>query len=291
MNFTHFINVTKKVYQLACNRQTGNNIEAIQQLENYMYQLTFDEIKFIQTIMYLGRDTTDEERLKYSNKELFESQKRYLERKSWSKRELEADHIIAKTPLDEYLQKGLEIVNNLDIQLSFDNNNLNIENEQIYVKNQKESNFMSQYYKIEVVDARIVNSYLEKGWVLIDTTRELSSYGEISISYHMGYPINSYIADLKGIIDKYEELGLFEELKKRLCEKEGLDPRGLREESFYFGDRPKNEVVNFLNHYVNLLKNEKGGNYIYVDPSSEKKEEPNLKETVAVTVDEDDLPF
>lgn len=57
-----------------------------------MYQLTFDEIKFIQTVMHLGRDTTDEERLKYSNKELFESQKRYLERKFWSKRELEADH-------------------------------------------------------------------------------------------------------------------------------------------------------------------------------------------------------
>lgn len=70
------------MYQLACNRQTSNSVEAIQQLENYMYQLTFDEIKFIQTIMYLGRDTKDEERLKYSNRELFESQKRYLERKS-----------------------------------------------------------------------------------------------------------------------------------------------------------------------------------------------------------------
>ncbi|OXS76398.1 hypothetical protein B1B04_05340 [Lysinibacillus sp. KCTC 33748] len=289
MNYSHFINVTKKVYQLACNRQTSNSVEAIQQLENYMYQLTFDEIKFIQTIMYLGRDTTDEERLKYSNRELFESQKRYLERKSWSKRELEADHIIAKTPLDEYLQKGLEIVKNLDTQLSCDNNNLNIENEQTHVKNQKEANFMSQYYKIEVVSARFVNSYLEKGWVLIDTTRELSSYGEISVSYHMGYPINSYIADLKGIIDKYEELELFEELKKRLCEKEGLDPQGLREESFYLGNHPKNETVNFLNNYVNVLKN-KNGNYIYVDPSSEKKEESNIKET-AVTVDEDDLPF
>lgn len=290
MNYSHFINVTKKVYQLACNRQTSNSVEAIQQLENYMYQLTFDEIKFIQTIMYLGRDTTDEERLKYSNRELFESQKRYLERKSWSKRELEADHIIAKTPLDEYLQKGLEIVKNLDTQLSCDNNNLNIENEQTHVKNQKEANFMSQYYKIEVVSARFVNSYLEKGWVLIDITRELSSYGEISVSYHMGYPINSYIADLKGIIDKYEELELFEELKKRLCEKEGLDPQGLREESFYLGNHPKNETVNFLNNYVNVLKN-KNGNYIYVDPSSEKKEESYIKETASVTVDEDDLPF
>ncbi|MDM5229912.1 DUF3775 domain-containing protein [Lysinibacillus pakistanensis] len=290
MNYSHFINVTKKVYQLACNRQTSNSVEAIQQLENYMYQLTFDEIKFIQTIMYLGRDTKDEERLKYSNRELFESQKRYLERKSWSKRELEADHIIAKTPLDEYLQKGLEIVKNLDTQLSCDNNNLNIENEQIHVNNQKEANYMSQYYKIEVVGARFVNSYLEKGWVLIDTTRELSSYGEISVSYHMGYPINSYIADLKGIIDKYEELELFEELKKRLCEKEGLDPQGLREESFYLGNHPKNETVNFLNNYVNVLKN-KNGNYIYVDPSSEKKEESNIKETASVTVDEDDLPF
>ncbi|MGE7950853.1 hypothetical protein [Lysinibacillus xylanilyticus] len=289
MNFVHFINVTKTVYQLAFNRRTSNSVEASRELEKYVDQLSFDEIKFIQIIMYLGRETTDEDRLKYSNRELFESQKRYLERKSWSKRELEADHIIAKKPLDKYLQKGLEIVNNLDIQLSCDNN-LNIENEQINVKKQKESIFMSQYYKIEVVGARFVNSYLEEGWVLIDTTRELSSYGEISVSYHMGYPINSYISDLKRIIDKYEELDLFEELKKRLCEKEGLDPQGLREGSFYLGESPKNEAVNFLNHYVNVLKNKKG-NFIYDDPANKKKEELKIKATASVTVDEDDLPF
>ncbi|MFB2517506.1 hypothetical protein [Lysinibacillus sp. OTC-L20] len=287
MNFAHFINVTKTVYQLACNRRTSRSIEASNELEKYVNQLSFDEIKFIQIIMYLGRETTDEDRLKYSNKELFESQQRYLEKKSWSIRELEADHIVAKMPLDEYLEKGLGIAWNLNIHLD---SYIYLDTKKDKVKNEEGTIFMSKYCRIQKMDANFVDSYLAKGWELIDTTKELSSFGETTITYHMGYPTNSYIADLKGIIGKYEELGLFEELKKRLCEKEGIDIQGLREETFYLGNHPKNEAVNFLNHYVNVLKNEKG-NYIYDDPANKKKEESKIKETAPVTVNEDDLPF
>lgn len=287
MNFAHFINVTKTVYQLACNRRISRSIEASRELERYVNQLSFDEIKFVQIIMYLGRETTDEDRLKYSNRELFESQQRYLEKKSWSIRELEADHIVAKMPLDEYLEKGLGIARNLNIQL--DNYN-DLDTKKDDVKKEEGTISMSKYCRIQTMDANFVDSYLEKGWELIDTTKELSSFGETTITYHMGYPTNSYIADLKGIIGKYEELGLFEELKKRLCEKEGINIQGLREESFYLGNHPKNEAVNFLNHYVNVIKNEKG-NYIYDDPANKKKEESKIKETAPVTVNEDDLPF
>ncbi|WNN77022.1 DUF3775 domain-containing protein [Lysinibacillus capsici] len=287
MNFAHFINVTKTVYQLACNRRTSRSIEASRELERYVNQLSFDEIKFIQIIMYLGRETTDEDRLKYSNKELFESQQRYLEKKSWSIRELEADHIVAKMPLDEYLEKGLGIAGSLNIQLDYYND---LDTKKDNLKVEEGAVFMSKYSRIQKMDANFVDSYLAKGWELIDTTKELSSYGETTITYHMGYPTNSYIADLKGIIQKYEQLGLFEELKKRLCEKEGLDPQGLREESFYLGNPPKSEAVNFLNHYVNVINNEKG-NYIYDDPANKKKEESKIKETAPVTVNEDNLPF
>ena len=287
MNFAHFINVTKTVYQLACIRRTSRSIEASRELERYVNQLSFDEIKFIQIIMYLGRETTDEDRLKYSNKELFESQQRYLEKKSWSIRELEADHIVAKMPLDEYLEKGLGIAGSLNIQLDYYND---LDTKKDNLKVEEGAVFMSKYSRIQKMDANFVDSYLAKGWELIDTTKELSSYGETTITYHMGYPTNSYIADLKGIIQKYEQLGLFEELKKRLCEKEGLDPQGLREESFYLGNPPKSEAVNFLNHYVNVINNEKG-NYIYDDPANKKKEESKIKETAPVTVNEDNLPF
>ncbi|WP_107950274.1 DUF3775 domain-containing protein [Lysinibacillus parviboronicapiens] len=287
MNFAHFINVTKTVYQLACNRRTCRSIEASRELEKYVNQLSFDEIKFIQIIMYLGRETTDEDRLKYTNRELFESQQRYLEKKSWSIRELEADHIVAKMPLDEYLEKGLGIAGNLNIQLDSYND---LDTKKDNVKKEEGTIFMSRYSRIQTMDANFVDSYLAKGWELIDTTKELSSFGETTITYHMGYPINSYIADLKGIIEKYEELGLFEELKKRLCEKEGIKIQGLREESFYLGNHPKNETVNFLNHYVNVLKN-KEGNYIYEAPVKKKKEESKINENVPVIVDKDSLPF
>ncbi len=287
MNFTHFINVTKTVYQLAYNRRTSRSIEASRELEKYVNQLSFDEIKFIQIIMYLGRETTDEDRLKYSNRELFESQQRYLEKKSWSIKELEADHIVAKMPLDEYLEKGLGIARNLNIQL-INYNDLSTKKDE--VKKEEGTISMAKYCRIQKMDANFVDSYLSKGWELIDTTKELSSFGETTITYHLGYPINSYIDDLKGIIKKYEELGLFEELKKRLCEKEGINIKGLREESFYLGNPPKSEAVNFLNHYVNVIKNEKG-NYIYDDPAIKKKEESKIKETVLVIEDEDSLPF
>ncbi|MGA6580829.1 hypothetical protein, partial [Providencia sp. NPDC089923] len=100
MDFAHCIEVTKTVYQLAYNRRINKSREASDELDRYVGQLTFDEIKFIQVIMYLGRETTEKDQLKYSNRELFENQKRYLEKKAWSKRELEADHIVAKMPLD-----------------------------------------------------------------------------------------------------------------------------------------------------------------------------------------------
>lgn len=281
MKFTHYINVTKTVHQLACNRKASNSFEASRTLAEYVDQLTFDEIKFIQIIMYLGRETTEEERLKYSNKELFESQKRYLERKSWNTKELEADHIVDKRPLDEYLEKGLKIAENLNILLDY-NNDLN--NKKVSVKNNEGDIYMSKYCRIKKMDAGFANSYLAKGWELIDTTKEFSNFGETSIKYHMGYPINSYIADLKEIIGKYEELGLFEELKKRLCEKEVLDPQGLREEPFYVDNSSKNETVNFLNHYVNVLKGEEG-KYSYSAPSSVKTVVSNLNDN------EEDLPF
>ena len=60
--------------------------------------------------MYLGRDTTDEEQINYSAKELFESQSDYLDRIGWTTKEGEADQISGKLHLDEYLERGLKII-------------------------------------------------------------------------------------------------------------------------------------------------------------------------------------
>lgn len=60
--------------------------------------------------MHLGRDTTDKERREYPAIKLFESQYKTLIRAGLNNKELGADQLFGKMPLDEYLEKGLEII-------------------------------------------------------------------------------------------------------------------------------------------------------------------------------------
>lgn len=119
------INSVKKVQELSEKRrlhyeyyegsgsiiQSVGFVDAEQKLKEYMSKLTFDDIKFLQVIMYLGRDTSEEEQLKYSARELFNSQCEYLDRVGWTTKEGETAQIFGKMPLDEYLEKGLSIIN------------------------------------------------------------------------------------------------------------------------------------------------------------------------------------
>lgn len=87
--------------------QTADHIKAERDLIELLENLSFDEIKFVQTIMYLGRDTTEEELEKHSGVELLAMTYKHL---NWDSKEIETDQIISKLPLDEYLKKGLEIL-------------------------------------------------------------------------------------------------------------------------------------------------------------------------------------
>lgn len=118
---SEYIEIVKKVIAVAYKRrvsyisseggslgevpQTPEHIQSEKDLIELLESLSFDEIKFIQTIMYLGRDTTEDELENYSGLELFDMTYKFL---NWDTQKIETDKIIEKSPLDEYLQKGLE---------------------------------------------------------------------------------------------------------------------------------------------------------------------------------------
>ncbi|PIC82093.1 DUF3775 domain-containing protein [Sporosarcina sp. P1] len=117
------INKIKKVMELSYIRrslyQNQEGLESViqsdaynkaeERLTDYMDELSFEDIKFIQAIMYLGRDTSLEEKAKQSATELLKSQLEYLGRNGWTTKEGETDHVQSKMPLDEYLKEGLSI--------------------------------------------------------------------------------------------------------------------------------------------------------------------------------------
>lgn len=90
--------------------QTKEHNKVALELDLYLNTLTLEEIQFLQALMHLGRDTTDKERREYPAIKLFESQYKTLIRAGLNNKELGADQLFGKMPLDEYLEKGLEII-------------------------------------------------------------------------------------------------------------------------------------------------------------------------------------
>ena len=91
----------------------GQKIEAAEKaLSNYLFSLSFDDVKMIQTVMYLGRDQD------YNNSltavEIYNDFLGDLDRHGWESKETETNQILEKGPLARYLKSGLKI---LDVQI------------------------------------------------------------------------------------------------------------------------------------------------------------------------------
>ena len=78
-------------------------------IENYLKSLTFDEIKSLQSIMYLGRDK-DYDRNQLPQ-QIYNSQYDYFDKTlGWNTKELEIDQMVGKLPLDLYLTSAKTIL-------------------------------------------------------------------------------------------------------------------------------------------------------------------------------------
>lgn len=78
-------------------------------LEPYLQNLTFDEVKSLQVIMYLGRDEDYNPTL--SSQGIYDSQFEYFDKTlGWNTQELEINQIMEKLPLADYLLNGKKIL-------------------------------------------------------------------------------------------------------------------------------------------------------------------------------------
>ncbi|WP_185903585.1 DUF3775 domain-containing protein [Lysinibacillus sphaericus] len=78
---------------------------------DYLMSLTFDDVKFIQTVMYIGRDESFDEDI--SAEQLYDEKFNSL---SWQSQEIESNMIIEKMPLADYLRRGIELIKSKQFQ-------------------------------------------------------------------------------------------------------------------------------------------------------------------------------
>jgi hypothetical protein len=77
-------------------------------LEQYMTNLSFDDVKMLQTVMYLGRDRDYDQSL--SSHAIYSDYLQYLGINGWNSKEIEINQMTEKVPLADYLRNGLEIL-------------------------------------------------------------------------------------------------------------------------------------------------------------------------------------
>lgn len=133
--FNHLRNVFKDILELADERETrykerkrepivsldelmnqpdmeeDEGLEEInKKLYDYFSELSFENIKIIQTIMYLGRDKDYD---KNNPPELIYQKFRedFDKCSGWSEKNIEISQMIQKIPFNIYLRNGLEILN------------------------------------------------------------------------------------------------------------------------------------------------------------------------------------
>lgn len=79
------------------------------ELINFLNSLDFEQIKVIQSIMYLGRDRDYKEDESYQKR--YDSMRKYFDDMGWNDKKIEIGTIVEKLPLDMYLENGFKILN------------------------------------------------------------------------------------------------------------------------------------------------------------------------------------
>ncbi|GKV65906.1 MULTISPECIES: DUF3775 domain-containing protein [unclassified Sporosarcina] len=79
--------------------------EMSRKMYEYLMRLSFEDVKFVQTVMYMGRDETLED-----GGDAVSLYNEVYSSLSWTAQDVEAEMIVEKMPLDEYLSRGLELM-------------------------------------------------------------------------------------------------------------------------------------------------------------------------------------
>lgn len=83
------------------------DFKARKKIVDYLETLSYEQIQMIQTIMYIGRDTYDDE-VKISPLELYN---KTFESLTWNeKKGIEISQMVEKAPLADYLRRGVKLL-------------------------------------------------------------------------------------------------------------------------------------------------------------------------------------
>ena len=103
------------VIKLAQARENDYNIDSMQSndldlaLESYVKNLSFDEVKSLQSIMYLGRDGDYDHKL--TPEQIYKANFEYFDKEvGWNTKPIEINQMVGKGPLAEYLINGKKIL-------------------------------------------------------------------------------------------------------------------------------------------------------------------------------------
>ena len=78
------------------------------ELSNFLYDLDYETIKQIETIMFIGREIPlDSEE---TPEQIYNNMRNEANELKWSNKEGEIEYIISKAPLADYLKKGMRIL-------------------------------------------------------------------------------------------------------------------------------------------------------------------------------------
>lgn len=110
-------NKIDEVIKLAQERERAYDINPEQdynglntKLEAFLNSLSFDDIKSLQAIMYLGRDKDYDNNL--APQQIYNSQYDYFDKTlGWNTKELEINQMVEKMPLATYLIEAKKILN------------------------------------------------------------------------------------------------------------------------------------------------------------------------------------
>lgn len=87
----------------------GQRINALAiKLVNYLQSLDYDDIKMLQTVMYLGRDQDYDKSL--TPHFIYQNEFDYFKKHGWVSKEVEINQMTEKLPLADYLKSGLDIL-------------------------------------------------------------------------------------------------------------------------------------------------------------------------------------
>ena len=127
---------------------------------------------------------------------------------------------------------------------------------------------MGDYIRIDTVNAGRVNSFLEDGWEVIETTK--THYGDSTeLNYHVGLPSKVLVNELIAIIKDFEKHGLKEKLFENVAKEFGEDIQ----EYSSSGYRTSDKTPLYMERYEKIVNN--ANKTFYKDKGSDAYSLPN----------------